>query len=45
MIKQCNPPKIISERNYNQNLGGYEMFQNYRQELRDRFRNLKQNII
>ena len=45
MIKQCNPPKIISERNYNQNLGGYEMFQNYRQELRDRFRNIKQNII
>ena len=30
---------------FNQNLWGYEMFQNYRQELRDRFRNVKQNII
>ena len=45
MIKQCNPPKMISERNYNQNMGGYEMFQNYRQEIRDRLRNTKQNII
>ena len=45
IIKQCNPPKIISERNFDKNLGGYEMFQNYRQEMRDRYRNIKQNII
>ena len=47
LIKQCNPPKIISEKNYNQNLNfeGYEMFQNYRHELKDRFRNINQNII
>ena len=35
IIKECNAPKVITEKaKDNQNFGGYETFQNYRQKVK-----------
>ena len=42
LIKKCNPPKMIKGKN---NESGYEQFKNYRQEMKNRYLNNKQNIF
>ena len=42
LIKQCKPPKMIKGKN---NESSYEQFKNYRQEVKNRFLNNKQNMI
>ena len=42
LIKKCKPPKMIKGKN---NESSYEQFKNYRQEVKNRFLNNKQNMI
>ena len=42
LIKKCNPPKMIKGKN---DESSYEQYKNYRQEIKNRFLNNKQNMI
>ena len=41
IIKECKPPKVITDKSNNNHVGGYESFQNYRQQVKNQFRAYK----